>query len=84
MPNYKVVNADQLDTDLTTVSDAIQAKAGTSEKLVFPDGFISAISEIQSGSVSAGITSTIVVGTDFYAYAYVDRILSTLEVEENA
>ena len=84
MPNYKVVNADQLDTDLATVSDAIKAKAGTSEQLVFPEGFISAISEIQSGSVSTGIASTIVVGTDFYAYAYVDGILSTLEVEANA
>lgn len=49
MPNYKVVNADQLDTDLTTVSDAIQAKAGTSEQLVFPDGFVSAIGDIQTG-----------------------------------
>ena len=28
MPNYKVVNADQLDADLTTVADAIRAKAG--------------------------------------------------------
>ena len=48
MPNYKVVNADQLDADLTTVSDAIQAKAGTEGPFVFPDGFVSAISAIQT------------------------------------
>ena len=49
MPNYKVVNADQLDADLTTVSDAIQAKAGTEGPFVFPDGVVSAISAIQTG-----------------------------------
>ena len=54
MPNYKVVNADQLDADLTTVSDAIQAKAGTEGPFVFPDGFVSAISAIQTGGGGGG------------------------------
>ena len=54
MPNYKVVNADQLDADLTTVSDAIQAKAGTEGPFVFPDGFVSAISAIQTGGGGVG------------------------------
>lgn len=67
--------------EMTAVADAIRAKGGTSEQLVFPDGFADAILAIKSGSVSTGIASSIVVGTDFYAYAYVDRILSTLEVE---
>ena len=54
MPNYKVVNADQLDADLTTVSDAIQAKADTEGPFVFPDGFVSAISAIQTGGGGGG------------------------------
>ena len=54
MPNYKVVNADQLDADLTIVSDAIQAKAGTEGPFVFPDGFVSAISAIQTGGGGGG------------------------------
>ena len=54
MPNYKVVNADQLDADLTTVSDAIQAKADAEGPFVFPDGFVSAISAIQTGGGGGG------------------------------
>ncbi len=33
MSNYKVVNADQLDADLTTVADAIRGKTGKEDKL---------------------------------------------------
>lgn len=35
--------------ELTAVADAIRAKGGTSEPLVFPEGFVSAIGDIQSG-----------------------------------
>lgn len=35
--------------ELTAVADAIRAKGGTSEQLVFPDGFVSAISAISGG-----------------------------------
>lgn len=38
---YKVSSS-----DLTSVADAIRAKNGTSEPLVYPDGFISAIENI--------------------------------------
>lgn len=37
------------DTSLTSVADAIRLKGGTSDALVFPDGFVAAISEIQAG-----------------------------------
>ena len=37
------------DDSLSTVANAIRAKGGTSEPLVFPDGFVNAISAIQSG-----------------------------------
>lgn len=41
---YRKVN----DTSLASVADAIRAKGGTSDALVFPDGFVSAISAIQT------------------------------------
>ncbi len=44
--------------DLTTVADAIRAKGGTAEQLMYPSGFVSAIQAIQTG-----ITSQIVVTT---------------------
>lgn len=49
MPNYKVVNADQLDADLEAVAQAIRTKGGTSASLAFPSGFVSAVEGIQSG-----------------------------------
>lgn len=49
MPNYKVVNADRLDADLTTVADAIRAKAGVSGKLEFPSGMADTVRSISSG-----------------------------------
>ena len=37
-------------TDLTKVASAIREKGGTSDSLVYPDGFISAIQAIQTGT----------------------------------
>ena len=42
---YRKVN----DNSLASVADAIRSKGGTSDALVFPDGFASAISAIQTG-----------------------------------
>ena len=36
-------------TDLTKVASAIRAKGGTSDPLVYPDGFVTAIGNIQTG-----------------------------------
>ena len=38
------------DTDLKKVADAIRAKGGTADPLVYPDGFAEAIGNIQTGS----------------------------------
>ena len=43
---YRKVN----DTSLASVADAIREKGGTSDALVFPEGFVSAISAIQTGA----------------------------------
>lgn len=56
--------------DLTAVADAIRAKGGTSEPLVYPDGFVTAIQAISLGiapqlvvMVSAGATVTATNGS---------------------
>ena len=46
---YKKVN----DNSLVSVAAAIRSKGGTSDALVFPDGFVSAISAIQTGGGGA-------------------------------
>lgn len=43
MANWKKVDTDVLDADLTTVADAIRERAGTTEGLAFPDGMASAV-----------------------------------------
>lgn len=45
----KVVNATQLDADLLSIAEAIREKGGTSAALLFPDEFITAINELDSG-----------------------------------
>ena len=47
MANYIVQ-----DTSLETVADAIRAKAGGTEKLVFPAGFVEAVDGIKGGGGS--------------------------------
>ena len=37
-------------TDLTKVASAIREKGGTSDSLVYPDGFVTAIQAIQTGT----------------------------------
>ncbi len=45
----KLVDSSQLDTDLTSVANAIRTKGGTSAQLAFPAGFVSAIQAIPTG-----------------------------------
>ena len=48
---YRKVN----DTSLASVADAIREKGGTSDALVFPEGFVSAISAIQTGAAEPAL-----------------------------
>lgn len=50
----KVVDSAALDTQLTSIADAIRAKTGGSHSLVFPDGFLQAIAAIEAGGGSGG------------------------------
>ena len=45
----KLVDSTQLDSDLTSVANAIRAKSGGSGQLAFPSGFVSEIGNIPSG-----------------------------------
>lgn len=49
----KLVDSTQLDSDLTSVANAIRAKSGGSSQLAFPAGFVSEIQAIPSGGGSS-------------------------------
>lgn len=49
MAEYKFVDADQLDSDLSGIANAIRKKGGTSASMSFPNGFSSAINAISTG-----------------------------------
>ena len=51
-------------TDLTKVASAIRAKGGTSDPLIYPDGFVTAIQAIQTGGSASGAPGDIT----FYDY----------------
>lgn len=51
MSTYKLVDSDKLDSDLKSVADTIREKSGMSDKLVFPEGYNTAIRSIQGSSV---------------------------------
>lgn len=48
MADYKIVDGEKLDQDLTSVANAIREKSGDSGSLAFPSGFVSAISSISN------------------------------------
>ena len=57
-------------TDLTKVASAIREKSGTTEQLIYPDGFVSSIQAIQTGAelqiivtVTSGATVTATKGS---------------------
>jgi uncharacterized membrane protein len=48
------VDSSQLNSDLTSVANAIRTKGGTSSQLAFPDGFVSAVQAIPTGTTPTG------------------------------
>lgn len=61
----KLVDSTQLDSDLTSVANAIRTKGGTSADLVFPGGFVDAIEAISGGG---GGTHNLPSGYTEYEY----------------
>ena len=70
----KLVDSTQLNTDLTSVANAIRTKGGTSAQMAFPAGFVSAVQAIPTGTTPTGtkqisITANGTVTEDVAAYA---------------
>lgn len=64
MENYKVNSA-----DLKSIADAIRTKGETSARLLFPDGFVTAIRNIPSGGGSTLIAKSIMENGTYNASA---------------
>ena len=62
-------------SDLVSVANAIRTKGGTSEALVFPDGFVSAVQAIQAGGGGA-------IPKDVNFYDYDGTLLYSYTLEE--
>ena len=60
----KVVDSGQLNSDLTSIANAIRTKGGTSASLAFPNGFVTAIGNIQTGGTFAPHKALIVRAPD--------------------
>ena len=63
-------------TDLTKVAAAIREKGGTSDPLVYPDGFVTAIGNIQTGGTTPGAPG------DITFYDYDGTIVTSWTLEE--
>ena len=57
-------------TDLTKVASAIREKGGTSDLLVYPDGFVTAIQAIQTGGGTSGSQTGVVDTSASYKIIY--------------
>ena len=77
MPNYKIVDADKLDSDLATLADSIRAKSGTSETLDFPYGMKEAVDGIQAADTTLEdglITGTLTEYTNYRVESVKQRL----------
>ena len=64
----KVVDSSVLDAGMTSVANAIRAKTGDTYLLAWPDGFVAAISGIETGGGGGGSSSTSPNDVNFYDY----------------
>lgn len=72
----KVVDSAQLDSDLTSVANAIRSKGGSTAQLAFPSGFVSAINAISTGGGTTVIEDFTQMATDTYNAPSSDTLLS--------
>lgn len=64
----KVVDSVVLDAGMKSVADAIRAKAGTTDLLVWPDGFKAAVEGIQTGGGGGSTSDVTMKDVNFYDY----------------
>lgn len=72
----KLVDSTQLNSDLTSVANAIRTKGGTSAQLAFPAGFVSAVNAIPAGDSKEDLRKAL-NGT---LTEYVDDSLTALQI----
>lgn len=75
----KAIDSAKLDANLTVIADAIRAKGGTSDALVFPAGFVSAVQAIQAGG---GGTIPAASSKDVNFYDYDGTLIYSYTLEE--
>ena len=56
MSDKKLVDITQLESDLTSLANAIREKSEINDPLLFPSGFANAISEIRTSAMPTGLT----------------------------
>ena len=64
----KIVDSAVLDAEMTAVADAIRAKTGTTDPLVWPDGFKAAVEGIQTGGGGGSTHGAAMKDVNFYDY----------------
>lgn len=84
MADYKMVDIDQLETDLGTIADAIREKSGGTDALAFPEGFAEEIAGISTGPREAEITITATSSNKKLEYWYIDDgVLKAMTIPYN-
>ena len=72
----KLVDSTQLNSDLTSVANAIRTKSGGSSPLAFPAGFVSEIGNISGGDPNENLRGVL----DGSVTSYTDDLLTSLKV----
>lgn len=76
----KLVDSTQLDTDLTSVANAIRAKSGGSSQLAFPSGFVSEIGNIPSGGGTRSEIGSFTVASNYVTSKTISHGLNTSKI----
>lgn len=77
----KLVDSTQLDSDLTSVANAIRTKGGTSASLAFPAGFVSAIGNIPTGG---GVSKKYIIKDGVIQSGYTAQTVSPAMITEES